>query len=129
MSEAGGTISANGTTGGTIEALGNQVGVMDGATVSANGTGNGGTILIGGDYQGKNPDIQNAQITYVAPTAILSADGGVPTSSASISSPVGGAASVPSPIGGGLGRGKATARSLGRRRRRRRDAWEARVEP
>ncbi|OGS74955.1 MAG: hypothetical protein A2Z94_00065, partial [Gallionellales bacterium GWA2_55_18] len=62
--------------GGTIQILGNQVGIMDGATVTANGTQNGGTILIGGDYQGKNPNVQNAQITYVAPTATLSADGG-----------------------------------------------------
>jgi filamentous hemagglutinin family protein len=60
--------------GGEIQVLGNQVGIMDGATLSANGTQGGGTILIGGDYQGKNPEVQNAQVTYVAPTATINAD-------------------------------------------------------
>ncbi|TAJ78426.1 MAG: filamentous hemagglutinin N-terminal domain-containing protein, partial [Gallionellaceae bacterium] len=77
--------------GGTIHILGNEVGVMDGAKVSADGANGGGTILIGGDYQGKNPDIPNAQITYVAPTASISADGGT--------------TSIPSPSRGGLGWG------------------------
>jgi filamentous hemagglutinin family protein len=72
--EISGTVSADGVTGGTIQALGEQVGIMDGATLSANGTQGGGTILIGGDYQGKNPDVPNAQVTYVAPTATISAD-------------------------------------------------------
>ena len=72
--EISGTVSANGTTGGNIEVLGNQVAVMDGATVSADGTQGGGTVLIGGDAHGANPDVQNAQITYVAPTAAISAD-------------------------------------------------------
>lgn len=73
-SEVTGTVSADGVTGGTIEVLGNQVGIMDGATLSADGTQGGGTLLIGGDYQGKNPDVPNAQVTYVAPTATISAD-------------------------------------------------------
>ncbi|MDP4029117.1 MAG: filamentous hemagglutinin N-terminal domain-containing protein [Gallionella sp.] len=79
-----GGISGN---GGTIQVLGNQVGVMDGATITANGAQNGGTILIGGDYQGKLPlplgdgEGSNAQATYIAPTATLSADGGILTPS------------------------------------------------
>lgn len=72
--EAGGTITSNGSTGGTIELLGNQVGVMDGAAVSANGTSGGGMVLVGGDYQGRNPNIQNAQVSYVSSTARISAD-------------------------------------------------------
>jgi filamentous hemagglutinin family protein len=72
--EISGTVSANGTTGGNIEVLGNQVSVIDGATVSANGTQGGGTVLIGGDAHGANPDVPNAQLTYVAPTASISAD-------------------------------------------------------
>lgn len=72
--EAGGTVSASGTTGGTVHVLGNEVGIMDGATVSADGVQGGGTILVGGDYQGKNPGIPNARVSYVAPTAALSAD-------------------------------------------------------
>jgi len=73
--EISGTVSANGSSsGGTIQALGSQVGIMDGATVTTNGAQGGGTVLAGGDYQGKNPDVPNAQVTYVAPTAIISAD-------------------------------------------------------
>ncbi len=72
--EISGTVSANGTTGGNIQVLGNQVGIMDGATVTANGTLGGGTVLVGGDAHGANPDVQNAQLTYVAPTASISAD-------------------------------------------------------
>ena len=73
-SEISGIVSANGTTGGTIEVLGNQAGVMDGAVVTANGAQGGGTVLVGGDYQGKNPGVQNAQVTYVAPTSSIQAD-------------------------------------------------------
>lgn len=72
--EISGTVSANGSAGGSIQALGNQVGIMDGATISANGTQQGGTILIGGSYQGKSPGVPNAQVTYIAPTAAISAD-------------------------------------------------------
>ena len=72
--EISGTVSASGMTGGNIQVLGNQVGIMDGATVTANGTQGGGTILVGGDYQGKNPGVPNAQVSYVAPTANIHAD-------------------------------------------------------
>ncbi|OGS90137.1 MAG: hypothetical protein A2Z95_08580 [Gallionellales bacterium GWA2_60_18] len=72
--EISGTVSADGVTGGSIEVLGEQVGIMDGTTVSADGAQGGGTILVGGDYQGKNPDVQNATVTYVASTATISAD-------------------------------------------------------
>jgi filamentous hemagglutinin family protein len=72
--EAGGSITANGLNGGTIEALGKQVGVMDGTAISASGTQGGGTILIGGDAHGANPNIQNAQITYVSQTANINSD-------------------------------------------------------
>jgi filamentous hemagglutinin family protein len=72
--EVGGTVSASGITGGDVAVLGNEVGVMDGAVISADGVQGGGAVLVGGDYQGKNPDVQNAQVTYVAPTARISAD-------------------------------------------------------
>ncbi|MEQ1914606.1 MAG: filamentous hemagglutinin N-terminal domain-containing protein, partial [Sideroxydans sp.] len=73
-SEIAGVVSANGVTGGAIQVLGNQVGVMDGAHISANGMQGGGTILVGGDYQGANAAIPNAQATYVAATASISAN-------------------------------------------------------
>ncbi len=61
-------------TGGTIQVLGNRVAVMDHATLDASGETGGGRILIGGDYQGKNPAIQNSQVTYFGQDAALKAD-------------------------------------------------------
>src|SRR5450756_1451559 len=62
--EGQGRISATGTKGGSIEVLGNRVAVMDQAQLDASGNAGGGTVLVGGDYQGKNDAIQNAQATY-----------------------------------------------------------------
>ncbi|MFH2134387.1 MAG: filamentous hemagglutinin N-terminal domain-containing protein [Pseudomonadota bacterium] len=72
--EVSGTVSATGITGGTVSVLGNEVGVLDGAVISTDGSQGGGTVLIGGDHQGKNMEVQNAQVTYVASTASISAD-------------------------------------------------------
>jgi hypothetical protein len=47
---------------------------MDNAEIDVSGTNGGGTILVGGDYQGKNPDVQNSTITYFGPNAKLKAD-------------------------------------------------------
>lgn len=68
------TIIATGSTGGSIEVLGNRVAVMDNARLDASGQSGGGTVLVGGDYQGKNPDVQNAQNTFVGSNATISAD-------------------------------------------------------
>jgi len=46
--------------------LGSRVGLTGDAKIDASGQLGGGTVLVGGDYQGKNPDIQNANITYFA---------------------------------------------------------------
>ncbi|TAN53530.1 MAG: filamentous hemagglutinin N-terminal domain-containing protein, partial [Methylococcaceae bacterium] len=66
----------SGGAGGNIQLLGRQVGLLDGAQVDASGATDGGTVLVGGDYQGANPAVQNAQASYVAPTATLKADAG-----------------------------------------------------
>ena len=63
-----------GETGGTIHVTGDKVALLDGAQVSASGYAGGGTVLIGGDYQGKNAAVHNASATYVAPTASVDAD-------------------------------------------------------
>ena len=49
--------------GGTVQALGVRVGVIGSGVIDASGETGGGTVLVGGDYQGKNPDVQNAQST------------------------------------------------------------------
>jgi|GEM_PF-5885927 len=53
-----------GQTGGAIHLLGNQI-QLRGATVSARGDAGGGSILVGGDYQGNNAAIRNASRTSV----------------------------------------------------------------
>ncbi len=71
-----GVVEAKGSSdrGGTIQILGTRVGVIDAAQIDASGEQGGGTVLVGGDYQGKNPDIQNAEATYLGKDAVIKAD-------------------------------------------------------
>ncbi|MDP2241288.1 MAG: filamentous hemagglutinin N-terminal domain-containing protein, partial [Burkholderiales bacterium] len=73
-----GTIEAKGTgagqTGGTVQVLGEKVGLFDHASINVSGDAGGGTVLVGGDYQGKNLSVQNASATYVSPDASIKAD-------------------------------------------------------
>ena len=62
---------------GTVHILGSRVGLLDNAQIDATAMVSGGTILIGGDYQGKNPSIRNALRSYVGPNVALRADAGV----------------------------------------------------
>ena len=80
-SEAGtvwhsGIIEARGEAdnGGHIEVLGERVALLDNASVDASGETGGGEILIGGDYQGKNPGVKNASQTYVGEGTTIKAD-------------------------------------------------------
>src|SRR6185436_3514453 len=43
----------------------------DHAEIDASGANGGGTVLVGGGFQGRNPDIQNAQIAYFGPQATI----------------------------------------------------------
>ena len=58
------------STGGTVHVLGDNVGLIADATIDASGAAGGGTVLVGGDFQGGNPDINNATVTFVGPDAI-----------------------------------------------------------
>ena len=71
-----GTIEAKGGIGqgGTVNVLGNLVGLTGSANVDASGDTGGGTVLIGGDYQGKNTAIQNAYRTYIGADTTIKAD-------------------------------------------------------
>ncbi len=73
-----GTIDASGngtgSQGGSVRILGDYVGLFKGSWVDVTGDMGGGEALIGGDYQGKNPDIQNALVTYVDQDAQIKAD-------------------------------------------------------
>lgn len=59
--------------GGTVQLLGNRVG-LTAASVDASGTTGGGLVLVGGDYQGKNPLVQNASATSMSADTTINAD-------------------------------------------------------
>jgi len=65
-------IDVSGVRGGTVNILGDRVGVV-GATINATGVNGGGTVLIGGDYQGQGT-VPNAQQTYVSRDSVIHAD-------------------------------------------------------
>ncbi len=62
-----------GADGGTVQVLGEQVNIAAGAGVDASGR-NGGTVLVGGGWQGGG-GIMRAQATTVAKGAVIRADG------------------------------------------------------
>jgi filamentous hemagglutinin family protein len=70
------TISANNEKGvaGKIEVTGENVALLDNSKLEAVGEKGGGEILVGGDYQGKNAAVQNAQNTVVAEKVEIKAD-------------------------------------------------------
>jgi predicted chitinase len=71
--EAGTQITAqDGDKGGTIHLLGKEVS-LTGVAIDASGTNGGGTVLIGGDYQGKG-NVPNAQRTFVDASTVINAD-------------------------------------------------------
>jgi hypothetical protein len=74
--ETSGTVIAQGAAGagGQVDLLGRTVGVMGGAVIDTSNAAGGGQIRVGGDYLGGNPDVPNAQITYVAADAQLRAN-------------------------------------------------------
>jgi filamentous hemagglutinin family protein len=75
---ADGRVEATGSqsSGGDVKLLGQQVGLVNQASVDASGRTGGGAVLIGGDYQGKNSDVENARATYIGPDATIRADAG-----------------------------------------------------
>jgi hypothetical protein len=75
---AQGTIEAKGEDqkGGQIQLLGKQVALDGTASVNASGNAGGGSILIGGDARGANPDVQNADAVYLGADTTVRADAG-----------------------------------------------------
>ncbi|MBD2446780.1 filamentous hemagglutinin N-terminal domain-containing protein [Nostoc sp. FACHB-152] len=59
--------------GGTVQLLGKQVGLFNNALIDVSSETGGGTVLIGGDFQGKGA-VPNALRTYVGKNATIKAD-------------------------------------------------------
>ncbi|MBX7066538.1 MAG: filamentous hemagglutinin N-terminal domain-containing protein [Parachlamydiales bacterium] len=59
---------------GEIRLLGKSVHLMENATVDVSGDFQGGTVLVGGDYRGKNSEIPNAERVLCHPDAEIHAD-------------------------------------------------------
>jgi filamentous hemagglutinin family protein len=69
ITEVGGKLE-----GETVHILGEVVHIAKTAEVDVSGTTGGGVILVGGDYQGKNPDVRNADQVWFDAGASLKAD-------------------------------------------------------
>ncbi len=71
-----GDVSARGESGqgGRIEVLGDRVALLNQASVDASGQTGGGEVLVGGDYQGRNPDMKNASATVISADTSIRAD-------------------------------------------------------
>ena len=63
---------AAGETGGEVRLTGNYVGLFGTTTVDARGAAGGGTVLVGGDYQGGG-DLAHAQVTVMGSAARIDA--------------------------------------------------------
>jgi len=59
--------------GGKVHVLAEDIDLKAGTNIMAAGNFAGGEVLIGGDYQGKNPDITNAKTVTVAKDANIGA--------------------------------------------------------
>ncbi|MEG4457929.1 two-partner secretion domain-containing protein, partial [Microcoleus sp. N9_A1] len=70
---ASGTLNVSGNTGGTVNILGDKVGVIAG-NIDASGINGGGNVLIGGDYQGLGT-VPNALRTFISNNSTINVDG------------------------------------------------------
>ena len=73
-----GTLDASGTgageTGGQITVSGDKVALLDDARLDASGAAGGGSVRVGGGYQGGDADVRNAERTFVSSSAKIHAD-------------------------------------------------------
>lgn len=99
-----GTLSAAGknldTKGGSITVTGEQVALLKQAKLDASGNAGGGEVLVGGDYQGNNPQLQNARTTYVDKDATIAVDAKLEGNGGNVTGSVTGLAVAASEING-----------------------------
>ena len=75
--EAGSVTSATGAgNGGSVQVMGERVALTGDARIDASGDHGGGTVLVGGDFQGKNKLVPNARQAWLGKDASIRADAG-----------------------------------------------------
>ena len=76
ITEVAGTLNAGSDTGvgGSITVTGDYVGLMAGAELDASGRDGGGSVKVGGGFQGRDAEVVNAKRTYVDADASIKAD-------------------------------------------------------
>ncbi|BAY65732.1 filamentous hemagglutinin family outer membrane protein [Calothrix brevissima NIES-22] len=70
------TVTSTGTItapGGRVEIFGDRIGLLDNAKIEVSAVGGGGTVLIGGDFQGKGT-VPNAASTFIGKNTSINAD-------------------------------------------------------
>ncbi len=65
---------ASGQKGGVVSVHGDKVGLFGNTSINVSGDSGGGTVLIGGDFQGPNSAVRNASRTYVGTDVTIKAD-------------------------------------------------------
>ncbi len=71
---AGATIDVSAVGGGgTVTVTGDEV-ILEGADINASGVNGAGDIYIGGGFQGNDPNIRNAQNTFIDANSVITAD-------------------------------------------------------
>ncbi|TAF11265.1 MAG: CHAT domain-containing protein [Nostocales cyanobacterium] len=70
-----GNIDVSGNTGGKVNILGEQVGLVN-ANINAEGNNGGGEVLVGGDFQGKG-NVPKATNTYINTNSVISVDSNI----------------------------------------------------
>jgi filamentous hemagglutinin family protein len=76
LSLQGNTVTTQGNLtapGGTVQVLGDRVTLLPGTAIDVSTVGGGGTVLVGGEFQGKG-EVPNAWETFVAPGVTINAD-------------------------------------------------------
>src|SRR5919202_1910543 len=76
FSLSGGTVTSNGSLtapGGTVQVLGDRIGLLHNAQMEVSSDTGGGTVLIGGDFQGKGT-VPNALRTFIGSNVTINAN-------------------------------------------------------
>ncbi|RYD32442.1 MAG: filamentous hemagglutinin N-terminal domain-containing protein, partial [Verrucomicrobiaceae bacterium] len=74
VTHSGSIQAVKGDKGGKVDISGREVTLKSGSTIDASGAKGGGTVKVGGGYQGKDSSITNAKNTRIEKGAVVKAD-------------------------------------------------------